>query len=195
LREALVLIGAVSPILVVGGVVVASMLVDPPQEGAAAGGVSPLYEEAYRCAEKRGLRRRVVDSLAFYAKAMVNYVVRRVESGVEEAFAKYRDYKEEGLEEARAEAVRILDKVMSDAWEWYNLVRDRVESLGFKPPLAPEDMESLRRDVAKLREMMERGMLDYDVRRYIDTVLARWFDRKYTLVAEALIKAGLLSCL
>jgi hypothetical protein len=187
-------VGAMIPLVFVGSVMAAQVVVDPPQEVAVAGGVSPLYEEAYRCAERKGLKRRVVDALASYAKAMVNYVIRRLESGVEEAFAKYRDYKEEGIEEARAEALKILDRVVSDAQEWYNLIRERIESLGFKPPLTQEDMDSIRRDIMRVREMMEKGALDYDVRRYIDTVLARWFDRKYTLVAEAMIKAGLLSC-
>ena len=193
MREALVLVGAVSPILVVGGVIAASRLVDPPQEGARVGGSSPLYEEAYKCAEKKGLSRQMVDTLAHHAKTMVDYVIRKLENGVERAFVEYRDYYE-GVKEAKDEAIRTLDKVMSEVQEWYNLIREKIESLGFKPPLTQEDMDSIRRDVMRMRDMMERGVLDYDIRRYIDTVLKRWYDRKYTLVADAMLKSGLLSC-
>jgi hypothetical protein len=194
LREALVLIGALSPIIVVGGAIVAAKFTDPPQEGVKVGGESSLYEEAYKCAEKKGLGRHTVNTLAYHAKSMVDYVIRKLENGVEEAFVKYRDYKEEGVKEAKEEALRVLDRVMSDVQEWYNIIREKIESLGFKPPLTTEDMDAIRRDVMRVRDMMERGILDYDIRRYINTVLARWFNRKYTLVAEALLKAGLLSC-
>jgi hypothetical protein len=194
LREALVLIGAVAPILVVGGAIMASKFTDPPEEGARARSASPLYEEAYKCAEKKGLRRQTVDTLAYHAKSMVNYVIRKLEDGVEGAFAKYMDHVEEGIKEAKDEAIRTLDRVMSDVQEWYNIISEKIESLGFKPPLTKEDMDSIRRDVMRLRDMMERKMPDYDIRRYINTVLARWYDRKYTLVAEAMLKAGLLSC-